>query len=179
MLFNVGEAASYDYVEAVARTRTAAEQGKIKAQKDLGLAYAIGQDVPQDYAQAAIWYRKAANQGDAEAQFYLGLFHLDESIFPAGTTEGISWLAKAAEQGFDEAQFELGLLYSKGGNGVEQDNAEAFFWFELAATGMTRSTGEKFIEARDVAAEKLSPAQQSEQRQRVHKWLERYSLPQR
>ena len=144
----------------------------IEAQKDLGLAYAIGQGVPQDLAQAAIWYKKAANQGDAEAQFNLGLFYLDESIFQAGTAESISWLTKAAKQGFDEAQFELGLLYSRGGNGVQEDTAEAFFWFELAATGMTRSTGEKFIEARDVAADKLSASQLADVRKQLHRWLE-------
>ena len=48
-----------DFSEAVSWFRKAADQGHLKAQNQLGLAYALGLGVTQDYAQAVAWYRKS------------------------------------------------------------------------------------------------------------------------
>lgn len=42
------------------------------------------------------------------------------------------WFRRAAEQGHRAAQFELGVCLATG-EGIAQDEVEAFAWFELAA----------------------------------------------
>jgi len=59
-----------DYATAVAKFETAAAQGLVDAQFNLGFMYSNGQGVQQNYAQAIRWYRLAAAQGDAAAQWH-------------------------------------------------------------------------------------------------------------
>ena len=47
---------------------TAAEQGDVEAQFDLGYMYSSGEGVPQNDAAAAQWFSRATEQGNAEAQ---------------------------------------------------------------------------------------------------------------
>ena len=45
----------------------------------------------------------------------------------------LAGLKKSAEQGNAEAQFSLGMMYYVRGDGVEQNDQEAFKWFRKAA----------------------------------------------
>ena len=54
--------------EAIRWYRRAAEQGHARAQRNLGVCYAIGTGVDQDTVEAVKWYRKAAEQEDIGAQ---------------------------------------------------------------------------------------------------------------
>jgi len=56
-----------DYVLAARWSQKAAEQGHIKAQYYLGLAYEFGIGVPQDQVVASKWYGKASDSGDTNA----------------------------------------------------------------------------------------------------------------
>src|SRR5207248_2872173 len=49
-----------------------AEGGDVRAQVQLGIAYATGNEVKVDDAEAARWFRKAAEQGDASGEYLLG-----------------------------------------------------------------------------------------------------------
>ena len=57
-----------DFAEAVKWFRKAAEQGRAKAQYNLGLMYAKGEGVPKDLVQAHVWWNIAAAQGNEDAK---------------------------------------------------------------------------------------------------------------
>ncbi|MDE0624612.1 MAG: hypothetical protein OXH83_23340, partial [Bryobacterales bacterium] len=63
---------SFD-AQALESIRRAAENGAVRAQRNLGIAYQEGRILPKDHVQAALWYRKAAEQGDPLGQ-WPGLF---------------------------------------------------------------------------------------------------------
>jgi hypothetical protein len=82
------------------------------------------------------------------------------------------WLRKSAEQGDAGGESRLGIAYSAG-EGVTEDQAEAYFWFSLAA--MAPSPGESVELAqknRDEISTKLKGAKLREVQQRVSEWLQ-------
>ncbi len=77
---------------------------------------------------------------------------------------------KAAEQGYVEAQFNLGSMYYHG-YGVPQDYAQAYMWFNLAASRFPPGERrDKAVNNRDIIAEKMSPAQISEAQKLAREW---------
>jgi hypothetical protein len=79
---------------------------------------------------------------------------------------------KCAEQGDAIAQYNLGLD-SVTGRGVAQDYLQAYFWFDLAASGKPQADLTKLaVEAREEAASHLSPADLSRAQARAQKWVE-------
>ena len=84
---------------ALNRTRDAADQGRAKAQHNLGNKYRHGEGVARDYAEAAKWYRKAAEQGLAVAQYNLGLMHASGIGVPRNDIESYVWFLVAAATG--------------------------------------------------------------------------------
>jgi len=62
------------------------------------------------------------------------------------------WFRKAAERGVADSQFNLGILYARG-IGVEQNLAESYKWFSLAAAQGDVDAGRK----RDDVAKRLDP----------------------
>src|SRR5258705_1084791 len=60
------------------------------------------------------------------------------------------WFRKAADRGVADSQFNLGILYARG-IGVEQNLAESFKWFSLAAAQADAYAGRK----RDDIAKRL------------------------
>ena len=95
---------SQDYTEAVNRIRRVAEQGDVKAQFSLGLAYAAGNGVLQDYAEAAKWFRLAAEQGHVKAQFNLGVAYAAGGGVSQDCLQAYAWVTIAAEQGNEKAK---------------------------------------------------------------------------
>lgn len=91
------------------------------------------------------------------------------------------WYYRAAEHGYSLAQFNLGILYANGGEGLSQNNAEAYFWLVVAATetsknpieksAFARSEAERYAEARDAAAAKLTQTELFEVQRRVNRRL--------
>ena len=77
---------------------------------------------------------------------------------------------KLAEQGHSYAQFDLGLLYIKG-NGVPEDDAEAYKWFNLAAAqGL-----EKAKEAKSILSKEMTKEQIAEGQKLTREWLAKHS----
>ena len=113
--------------------KTAAEQGDVDAQFDLGVIYYDGRGVAQDYAEAARWYRLAAEQGDAEAQYVLGFMYRKGRGVAQDYSKSAYWYTLAAEQGIPIAQFTLGQMYRRG-DGVPQDFSEAAMWYGRSAS---------------------------------------------
>lgn len=83
--------------------RSAAEQGHIEAQYNLGLVYSQGYGVEKDPSEAAVWWGKAAEHGDAAAQFNLGVMYADGIGVQQNIKVAARWWHKSADQGFKEA----------------------------------------------------------------------------
>ncbi len=160
-----------DYAAALREWRPLAEQGHAGAQYRLGLMYYNkGQGVPQDDAEAVRWYRKAAEQGLAIAQFILGDKYSEGRGVSKDYVETVRWWRKAAEQGFAVAQHNLGLMYGNG-QGVPEDYVQAHMWFNLAASRYPPGEDrDEVVEVRDIAAERMTPAQISEAQKLAREW---------
>lgn len=112
--------------------RKAADQGVIKAQTAVGLAYENGIGVAKDEEEAVLWYRKAADQQDVEAQLRLG----DCYYYGVGVGKNMSkanqFYQKAVDQGNAEAQYNLGVSYWFG-SGIAKNYVKAINLWKLAA----------------------------------------------
>lgn len=135
----LGPGVPYDFAQAAAWFREAAEQGYAEAQELLRALYHLDRGLPlsyaqeaQDHAYAALRCRKAAEQGDAKMQYLIGGSYDYGQGEPQDYAQAASWYRKAAEQGHLNAQSQLGLLYHKG-KGVPQDDSLAALWFRKAA----------------------------------------------
>lgn len=118
-----------------------ANAGDAAAQVEVGEHYAqqAGNEqdrelIPDEYKQAEAWYKKAADQGNLSGELHLAALYRDGGQgFPRDMAQAAAWYRKAADQGDVEAQGTLGLLYSMG-QGVAQNDVEAYFWLDLAAS---------------------------------------------
>ena len=155
-LYEDGLGVPQDYAQAAVWYRKAAEQGlSTEAQYRLGLLYFYGQGVAQDYAEAAHWFRKATcgGRGHTDAQYYLGFMYQYGRGVQHDDVQAAMWYRKAAEgdredmlqtiegelvwakstdKGRSEAQFNLAEMCEEG-RGVNQDYAQAAYWYRKAA----------------------------------------------
>ncbi|MFZ1007022.1 MAG: tetratricopeptide repeat protein [Candidatus Sulfotelmatobacter sp.] len=111
---------------------------------------------------------RQATSGDPQAQFKLGVMYADGTVNcnPKNDAEAVRWFRKAAVQGLAVAQERLGTMYQSG-EGISQDDVEACFWLNLAA-----STVESAKEKSDKASVNLPPQSPSEAQERCRKWAE-------
>ena len=115
--------------------RSAAEQGDLEAQYQLGLSlYRKGLE-----AEGVEWLLKAAEQGYAPAQYSIGTCYLNGVGVKRDMARCVEWIRKAAEQDEPHSQNLLAECYA-GGNGVEKDMAEAVKWLRKAGeNGLIRA----------------------------------------
>ena len=144
-----------NWAEAVNWHRKAAEQGDAGAQAMLGGAYAHGLGVQKNAAEAAKWslkaadqYRGRAEQGDADCQSNLAGCYASAGDHP----EAVKWYWRAAEQDVAIAQQMLGQYYEEG-NGVPEDDIEAYKWFSLAVAQGVPATSRDALSSRMARAE--------------------------
>ena len=78
--FEHGEGMARDYLRAVRLYCTAAAQGNVEAQYQLGWLYANGRGVPRDDALAAAWFQQAAEQDDTHAERMLALMDVEGEL---------------------------------------------------------------------------------------------------
>jgi TPR repeat protein len=143
----------------------AAQQGDAGAQRELGAMYYFGEGVPQDYKEAIKWYSKSAEQGTADAQGALGTLYYHGKGVPQDYKEAIKWYSKSAEQNYVKSQVMLGYMYYHG-EGVQQEYVLAHMWFNLAAVQGNVNASE----LRDIAAEKMPPAQIEKAQKLAREW---------
>ena len=168
-MYEYGLGIPQDYVEAVRWYRKAAEQGLADAQFNLGTMYDNGRGLPQDYSEAARWYRKAAEQGDGDCQNTLGFRYAHGQGVPQEHGEAVRWYRKAADQGHAGGQDNLGHM-CECGLGVSQDHTEAHMWLNLAASRASGDEQKKYADARELVAQKMTPAQIAEAQRRAREW---------
>ena len=78
-------------------------------------------------------------------------------------------LRAAAEQGDAEAQYNLGLMYLEG-QGVKQDNAEAYAWIRTAAAQGRSGT----LEIRAALLREMTPSQEDRAIELAREYREKY-----
>lgn len=72
---------------------------------------------------------------------------------------------RLARLGYPPAMYNLGVMYLEG-NGVPQDNIQAYRWLNLAASRGYRNA----LDTRHLAADKLTAAQRAEAQRLVRQW---------
>ena len=83
--------------------------------------------------------------------------------------KALRWFLLAAEQGSTAAMFSLGVNY-RGGDGVPQDDVQAYMWFNLLAgrtNGFERDDG---IRNLDLLAPQMTPEQIAEAERLAREW---------
>ena len=61
---------------------------------------------------------------------------------------------------------------TRDGVGVPQDDAEAYRWFNLAATYIVPALRDFYVEQRDTAAARLTPEQRADAQRRAREFFE-------
>jgi hypothetical protein len=145
--------------------QTVAEQGDVKAQLRLGLAYMDGIGVDQNPTLAIDWIRKAADQGYADAQYELGAILESGKGAPQNFPLAFEWYERAAQQNHAEAQYRLAMMYRRG-EGVSTDKSKAYFWLILAAAQKHEDAGQ----ARDNLQSSLTREQVLSAQRAAQEW---------
>ena len=114
--------------------KSAAEQGHLKAQNNLGVLYekGVNTSVPINYNKAFKWYLKAAKQGLRESQGAVGLFYYKGISVNKNDEEALKWTLSAAEKGDTRSEYLLGVFFETG-DIVSQNFDKAKMWYEKAA----------------------------------------------
>src|SRR5437899_3353936 len=81
--------------DAFAYLLRAAEEGCVRSQFLVGLAYHLGRGVAADYERAAHWYRQAACAADGNAIANLGIM----SLHQGDDLEAYTWIQSAVGTG--------------------------------------------------------------------------------
>lgn len=111
-----------------------AKLGDLDAALALSDAYMNGDGVERSPSSAIQWLKASADKGDARAMTKLALQMVTENGISRERADALKLLKSAADKNNSEAAFELGKLYDRGGDGVAADAAQAFNWFEKAAS---------------------------------------------
>jgi TPR repeat protein len=114
------EGGKIDNRRAVLLYQKAAEQGEVRAQSRLGVAYMRGQlGLEKDFALAEKWLTEAAIHNDLNAQYYLGKLLLKDR--ETNIVDALVWVAVAAKRGYEPAQAVVKNYWFRL-NGAEQDD---------------------------------------------------------
>jgi len=122
-----------------------------------------------DYATAYTLWLPLAQAGNIDAQFNVGVLFENGQGREADLVMAADWYRRAANQGDPEAQAILGDYYADGTLGP--DDAEAYYWYTLAAEGY--GPGEEqddLLSRRDTVAARLSAARIDAAERRVLDW---------
>ncbi len=118
-----------------------------------------------DYDTALKEWWPLAEQGDAKPQNALGVLYREGKGVSQNFREALRWFRLAAEQGYAGGQYNLGMMYEKG-RGVRKNYVQAHMWTNLAVA----QGHELARKARDLLAEKMTPAQLDEAQRLAREW---------
>ncbi len=130
-----------------------------------------------DYQQEIAWYRKAADQNNISGEMHMAALYRDGGgdTIPRDMEQAASWYRRAADQGDPTAQGTLGVLYSMG-QGVPRSDADAYFWFDLAAS-VKGPSQEKYAANRQMIGERITADELSAEQERVAAWKAEHPRP--
>ncbi len=89
---------------------------------------------------------------------------------PQNYTEAVKWFRLAAEQGNASAQFNLGSMYHDGRGRVLRNYVQAHKWVNLAVSRATGDDQEKYADARERIAARMTPQQIAEAQRLAREW---------
>lgn len=122
-----------NYEKAIYWYEKSAEQGNVKAQRNLGRMYEEGIGVAQDYQKARKWYEKAAKGEDLDALFRLATLHYKGLGGSQNFKEALDLYKRAATLN-PGAQYMVAYMYYKGQGVSGNDNyVQAANWFKQNA----------------------------------------------
>jgi TPR repeat protein len=156
------------YQQALAPCLESGKSGHLDSQSILGELY----DRQSNSKETYFWWIRAANAGYIPARNQLALkFYYGGSVF--GPEEGwrqdysraYSIWREDAQKGHPHAQFMVADMYFKG-QGVRQDNVEAWIWFNLALDQGYKLAGDSLVE--------LTRKMSTEQKQRAQEQIDTY-----
>ena len=155
-------ASSPNYTEGMKWLEIGMSKKDPNAFQELGNLYKNGLGVPKDFAKAGEFYKAGADNGGESLKEYLHQTERDcltykaylagclmthwsknpEVAFKLATiyraqkigTEANKWLLRAADKGSKRAQLMMAVDHANG-NGVPQNNIEAYAWYKLASSG--------------------------------------------
>jgi TPR repeat protein len=79
-----------------------------------------------------------ADQGDGQAMFELGLAYESGQIVDRDLWAAVGYFRQAVDLGLEEPIYHLAMAYESGGDGLERDPCESFFWWlQLAKGGLS------------------------------------------
>jgi localization factor PodJL len=159
-----GRGMAQNFTEAAHWFERAARQGLAPAQFRLAGLHEKGVGVRKDLDAARRLYLAAGEAGHAKALHNLAVLHaegIDKPDYPTAA----KWFRKAADYGIADSQYNLGILYARG-IGVEQNLAEAYRWFALAAREGDREAAKK----RDDVGARLDERSRATAQAAVQSW---------
>jgi TPR repeat protein len=163
----------YPGIDAALLSR--ANAGDAASQIEVGDGYKEGMVVEKDYTQAAAWYGKAADQGRTDAMVRIaGLYRDGDKSFSRDMDQAVAWYRKAAELWDADAQATLGVLYSMG-QGVPHSDADAYYWFYLAAK-VKGPKQEKYAASRQLMGARITADEQEDAEKRANLWVDAHPL---
>lgn len=109
-----------------------AEQGKARAQHNLGRMYECGTGVETDQIEAFELYKLAAEHGYPRAEYDLARVYQYGIGCQTNYVAAAKWYRKVAEKGDLGGQYSLGQMYRLG-RGVEMSSKEAVKWYRKSA----------------------------------------------
>jgi TPR repeat protein len=98
VMYEHGEGAEKDAVQAVRCYRKVAEQGLAAAQNGLGNMYSKGEGVEKDAAQAVHWYRTASFQRISLAQKILVVMSKKGEGVKKDTVQAVHWFRRYVQE---------------------------------------------------------------------------------
>lgn len=112
----------------------AAEKGNIEAMREAAI---LKRSAKEDKEALAL-FRKATEKGDVVSTYYYGKMLCEGRGTATNPTKGVDYLRLAADKDYPAAQYELANAYARG-EGVNQDEPLAFYWYTKAAQGGNRA----------------------------------------
>ncbi len=137
-----------DYSRTVQWLKTAAENGMVQAQEQMGYLYANGFGVKQSDETAIRWYEQAVARGSTSARYQLAVLLVRRNGQSASITELVSDLASLADTGDLNAVRKLYYLYAAAADPQEKAHAEEYLQKILSSGDLELIT--------DIARERFS-----------------------
>ena len=170
IIYSRAEGVPRDNVVALRWLARAAEQGDAEAQFELGVMYRDGLGTPTDGSLAMQWFQRAAERGVPHAFNAIGELHLGHADIPQDYAAALVWFLRGAQVDDADCLYNIGIRYALG-QGVEQDDVEAYKWLDLAAdTGIGDLRG-KALRALQAIGERLMPLQVAQAKSGAQEWL--------
>ncbi len=133
-LLRTGTYTDQDVQRALLFYSAAGDSGMTEAFNTLGDIYLFAELGAPDISQAIEYYRKAAEQGNTTAMYSLAfLFYSDPGADEQLLSSAFNFAQSAAMAWDEQAQLLLGRMYLDD-RAVPRDNAQAYFWLDLAAS---------------------------------------------